>query len=142
MKTRILAVAVAFLASTALAGRCRAQVGVQANIPFEFAVGNTTLPPGEYQILPAIPGSDSVQWIRRADGSASVMVPIRVGLRGKKAESCLVFHRYGREYFLSQIWTEQESGQELNESQREKEIASRGASNEVAVVLPLSNVRR
>ena len=51
----------------------------------------------------------------------------------------LIFHRYGRSYFLAQIWNGEGKGQQLYKSESEKEMARTGARLEVAVLVkPLS----
>jgi hypothetical protein len=40
----------------------------------------------------------------------------------------LVFHRYGNEYFLSEVWTPgDEWGHRLSKTRREREIAATGS---------------
>ena len=52
--------------------------------------------------------------------------------------SKLVFHRYGSQYFLAQIWTAgNDRGQELPESGREREVAMDYPAQNVVVVAAL-----
>jgi hypothetical protein len=140
MKVRILAVAAALLASTILAGQCHAQDKVvQAKIPFAFVVGNQTLPAGEYRIEPALTSSNDVQLVRQLDGSnGALTMTTVVDQSGKDTERRLVFHCYGQEYFLSQIWVGGTLGRQLHESRREKELAITETPKEVAVLLGAS----
>jgi hypothetical protein len=47
----------------------------------------------------------------------------------------LIFHRYGDEYFLYQVWVQGESrGRELPPTKVEKELASNARSSTVAVL--------
>jgi hypothetical protein len=56
-----------------------------------------------------------------------------------KSEPVLVFHKYGNNYFLSEIWAGDSRGRQLFKSAREKELASEVTGSEVAVLLhPLS----
>lgn len=136
MKTRILAVALTLLLSTILAGQCRAQQAAQANIPFAFAVGDKTLPAGEYQIQAVLSVSNKVQSLRRSDGSESaIALTAEADPKGKVTKDKLVFNRYGHEYFLSQIWSGDGVGRQLQESRREKDLARGEAPNEVALLL-------
>jgi hypothetical protein len=137
MKTRIFPVtAAALLLSTIFVGQCYAQNPMKANVPFAFSVGSEALPAGQYQILRAFPGNASAQVIRRTDRSAGVVVLTLSADRKSEESKCeLIFHRYGDEYFLSQIWTGQRLGQEIRESDREKELAGRGTGSEVALLL-------
>jgi hypothetical protein len=141
MKKQALAVAVALVVSITAAGVCFAHRRVVlANIPFAFEAGNKTLPAGRYEIETVPTGAGTLQRIRLVDGDAQVTVhTIAVASAGRKSEPQLIFHRYGRGYFLAQIWNGEGKGQQLYKSAREKEMASTGARLEVAVLVkPLS----
>ena len=76
---------------------------VLAAVPFEFNVGNTTLPAGKYVITVLNPTSDRrILQVRSTDGRSSAMI-LTSGVIGKAADdSKLVFHRYGDRYFFAQ----------------------------------------
>ncbi len=78
---------------------------LRANIPFQFNVGDKTLPAGEYTVRQLNLHSDrAVFEIRRKDGSASVMVQMDF-VNGRAPESAkLTFHRYSNEYFFAEAW--------------------------------------
>lgn len=141
MTKQILTVAAA-LAFTALApAQSHAQYVTQAKVPFAFQVANTTMPAGEYQIGRALPSNKGVQQIRRADGSNATFVLTNPTESRNKADakSRLIFHCYGEECFLSEIWTGNGAGMKLEVSRREKEVSHAGAENELAVVsVPLT----
>jgi hypothetical protein len=140
MKMRIIGIAAALLSFTFVAGQCHAQTqGTQAKIPFAFVVGDKTLPAGEYAIAPALISSRDVQLIRELDGSSGTMIMTAVvDPNGDDAQPRLIFHRYGNEYFLWQIWASGTSGRELHESRREKELATTETPKEIAVLLGAS----
>ena len=103
-----------------------------ANIPFEFKVGNKTLPAGEYAVSQVNPASDRVVLqLRRKDGSASALVQMN-SVIGKAQESAkLIFHRYGNSYFFAQAWVDGETfGLEAPKSRVERAIGSELASSE------------
>jgi hypothetical protein len=85
---------------TAGAGLAQAQ-SVQATVPFNFAVGRTWLPAGTYEIsqtspdLIAIRNAKTQRQLALSIVQPGNMTPVR--------EGHLVFHRYGEEYFLSEI---------------------------------------
>jgi hypothetical protein len=88
---------------------CMAQSSnrVIATIPFEFNVGNETLPAGQYEFKnltrQAYPGNLVVRSMDAADGR-SVVIPALPNPATKAGDSVgLVFHRYGSSYFLSRI---------------------------------------
>lgn len=139
MKTEILAVAALVL--TALAPvPSRAQQLTQAKIPFAFQAGNTTMPADEYQVRRAFLESVTTELIRRTDSSASTFVLTNVvDSRDKKANPRLIFHCYGNQCFLSEIWVGSGQGLKLLQSRREQELLHAAAENELAVVsVPLT----
>ena len=98
------------------------------------------MPAGEYQIRRALPSNKAVQQIQRADSSASTFVLTNVTQnKERNAEPKLIFHCYGNECFLSEIWNGNGGGLKLMVSRREKELSRSSAENELAVVsLPLT----
>ena len=81
-----------------------------ANVPFQFNVGDTTLPAGEYIIAQTNPASDgAVLQIKTKDGSRSLLVQMSP-IAGKVADaSTLIFRRYGNKYFFCQAWIDGDS---------------------------------
>ncbi|PYX85616.1 MAG: hypothetical protein DMG70_02940 [Acidobacteria bacterium] len=106
-----------------------------ANVPFDFTVGATTLPAGQY-IVQYIGTSNKTLLIRGSLPNASVIV-LATDTEATKAaaQSLLVFHRYGQQYFLSRIVVEGSTrGHQLGRSKREVEMA-RNDTGEVLVLL-------
>jgi hypothetical protein len=136
MKTQALAVVVALTISVVAAGECFARPSVlHANIPFAFAVGDKWLPAGQYQIETVTTGSGTLQVIRRSSGGGGSTFFSTIALEAHDGNSKteLVFHRYGNEYFLSQIWNGEGKARQLIESNEEKEAAHTGSAIEVAL---------
>lgn len=102
---------------------------VKANIPFEFMVGSKTLPAGEYMVTPQT--TAGVLWVQNEETSDSAFALTNsVETLGYSDQTKLIFHRYGNQYFLSQIWTlGATAGRELPKSKVERE-ASQTASIE------------
>jgi hypothetical protein len=98
---------------------------VKAKIPFDFSVGDKKLPAGEYAFRRLSGFSDSkMMLVSSADASTSVFQSTsRTQILTPKNQSTLVFHRYGDQYFLEQIWSggEQE-GTQVPESRGERTI--------------------
>jgi hypothetical protein len=93
-----------------------------ANIPFQFSVGNKTLPAGEYTVRQVNPSSDNaVLQLRSKDGSASAMVQM-TSVIGKARESAmLIFNRYGNHYFFAQAWIDgEDSGLQAPKARAER----------------------
>jgi len=95
------------------------------NIPFDFIVGGKTLPAGDYTVEPNRRDSDQVWLVQSRDGHANVLfatLPVRASETQEKTR--LVFHKYGDQYFLSQIWTAGgNSGRELRMRRLERELS-------------------
>jgi hypothetical protein len=72
----------------------------RANVPFAFKVGTTQMPAGTYAIRNS-PASNVVT-VRNVQTGASAMVMGRQESPSKKTDK-LIFHRYGSQYFLTQI---------------------------------------
>jgi len=96
-----------------------------ANIPFEFSVGNKTLPAGEYTVRCLNPSSDlKVLQLRSRDGLVVAMV-LTNSVIGKSQETArLIFNRYGDDYFFTQAWMPADNtGMQAPKSRSEKRIA-------------------
>jgi hypothetical protein len=91
-------------------------------VPFNFTVGSTNLPAGQYTIEPI---GIARLIIRNADGDAiGTAVTVNVQSSTTQKQSQLMFRRYGNQYFLAQIWTEGDNqGRELIQSQIEQELS-------------------
>jgi hypothetical protein len=106
-----------------------------ANVPFDFTVGETTLPAGQY-IVQSVETSSKALVVRGSLSKASVMVlATDTEATRSAAQSLLVFHRYGQKYFLSRIVVEgSKRGHQLGRSKREVEMA-RNDTGEVFVLV-------
>jgi hypothetical protein len=103
-------------------------IAVRANVPFEFYVGNSKMPAGEYTIRESRFGSTFLQ-VRKDDGGNSAYVSSNAA-NPKSSESSaeLIFHRYNDDYFLSEVWsTGNEMGNRIGASKKELELV-KGAS--------------
>jgi len=135
MKKQVLAL-VGVLSLLLVAGSAFAQAGqIRANIPFNFTVGHTTLPAGNYSVS-TTGGTDSILVIRGLDGKALKLVGSHHVQASKFSDRTkLVFRCYGDRYFLAQVWTlGSQMGRELPKSPLESEIAMDAAAHEVVLV--------
>ena len=100
--------------------------GYKVQVPFEFAVGKHTLAAGEYQVSVVKPG---MLQVRRTDGAgiATVITANAGGGPSQDLRPRLIFHNYGNQYFLSQVWIDDVNpGHELLASAAELEYARAG----------------
>ena len=108
-----------------------------ANIPFDFSVAGKKLPAGKYWINRAQQGTgDTVIQISSTDGHSNITrFTIPVTAFNPVKDSSLVFHRYGDEYFLSEIWPAGGlTGRELPKSRAEREAERKAQDNGIAAM--------
>jgi electron transfer flavoprotein alpha/beta subunit len=97
---RIFAITLFAASSLAAAGNLSAQNHqMKANIPFAFTLGSKTLPAGRYTISSPLPDVVTV----RNDQNRMTAASAVYGSDKQSANSVLVFHRYGNQYFLEEI---------------------------------------
>jgi hypothetical protein len=104
-----------------------------ANVPFDFFIGETPMHAGNYTLRPAgfNPGEILMKDNNGVSSDFLMAIPLDNASGG---EWKLVFHRYGDEYFLSEIWNgTYKLG--LSKSKKERErTASNAAPVEVALM--------
>jgi hypothetical protein len=127
--TSLLSIGIALVAVAAVQAQDKT---VTANVPFSFYMGSSAMPQGTYKVDELAHGA--IVCMHSKDTVKSVTTHEIVGK--KQAEPArLVFHRYGQNYFLAEIWNGETSvGQALAASQREKELAQNGAAPTLAVI--------
>jgi len=142
MKTaRALITIVLLFTAATLFAQTESQRLMKVNVPFAFGVEDHSLPAGEYLVLTVTP-ERSIR-IVSTDGKHSAIVNTLPNYAKSPSEtSRLVFHRYGDEYFLAQVWT---AGQNVARnplsSKRAMEIASSGGKPQTFTVLALTDRR-
>jgi len=106
MKKHILPIlAIVGIAVMLVANPASADSGTElrASIPFDFTVGKTLMPAGQYTVRTDHIGS-GVLCIEARDGGRPVMIMTNTAYAAhSKNESSLVFQRYGNQYFLNEI---------------------------------------
>jgi hypothetical protein len=127
--------------AAALFAQTESQRLMKVNVPFAFSVEDHSLPAGEYLVLTVTP-ERSIR-IVSADGKLSTIVNTLPNYAKSPSEnSRMVFHRYGNEYFLAQVWT---GGQNVVRdplsSKRAMEIASSGGMPETKTIIALADRR-
>jgi len=112
-----------------------------ATVPFAFGVANVNLPAGNYTVS-ILPPYNMIQ-VQSADGrKVATITAIPSQKSANSTQAKLVFHRFGNEYFLAQVWT---AGQNVARnplsSKRAMEIATGGVAPQTFTVLALSDRR-
>ena len=110
---------------------------IKVSIPFNFTVGNQTLPAGDYTVLHSDVHAQSVVWLQSPDGKFVAIVGTHPRYALDPSPSTqLIFQHSGGGYFLSQFWTlGSSSGREVQLSKRAKELARNGSSGDVATIV-------
>jgi hypothetical protein len=103
---------------------------LRCTVPFAFQVGDRSLPRGDYNV-------ETEQAKIQIRGATTGALAIGNALQKTGNNPKLVFHRYGSEYVLSEVWTGS-TGRQLTQSRREKELKSREMATFETVVIPLS----
>ena len=114
--------------------KAQAQIvgNLEADIPFQFHVGNVKLPLGKYTIH-VLDNSDlTMMEISSTDGSSSALFEVRdAKTNTTPAKSELIFSKYGHRYFLEKLFDESNpSGSEVVKSGYEKRIAQAAAEGQ------------
>ena len=102
------------------------------NVPFDFTFGEKKLPAGQYTVGRAIQNSDDhVVSIADRDGrSKALQLSNAVFTTRENSRAVLVFHRYGDQYFLAQVWQARASvGRQFAVSKKERELNKQLAAN-------------
>ena len=104
-------------------------------VPFSFSVQDHSLPAGEYNIFTVLP--ERAIRITSTDGRHSAIVNTLPNYASSVSEnSRLIFHRYGDDYFLAQVWTlGQTVGRNPMLSKQAMERASSGSPLQTWTVL-------
>jgi hypothetical protein len=97
---------------------------ITAQIPFDFNLGDRKLPSGRYSIGRVRQGSDdAVLTVDDENGrSKAIRTSIPVRILDLTDHGKLVFHRYGDQYFLYQVWAAgTTTGRQFPKSRSERE---------------------
>lgn len=112
---------IAIFAAAAVSTPAQTATGVRANVPFDFVVGDKTIPAGR---IIASGGAAAVHGPFAITNYSQGKLALRNGRRmlgaGRTTEGKLVFHKYGNRYFLAQIWIPGSQAWELLKSKEEK----------------------
>jgi len=108
-------------------------IDMRANIPFDFRMGDTVMPAGEYRVQ----SERGVLILRGEDGSHPAATAIAISTLRPAAQKPgrLEFNRYGDSYFLTKVWDAlSTSGKALIKTPQEKEYAARNGLVQTASV--------
>jgi hypothetical protein len=120
------------LAALLWAPLLKAQESVEvAKVPFDFHVNNLTLPAGKYTVMTT---SDHVTIQLRNDGTGKSILFMPPGRTIGNLDPRLLFHCYGDNCFLAEIWVPNGPAYTMRKGSLESEIERGGLSATVAYV--------
>lgn len=106
-----------------------AQFQLLADVPFDFHVNGKLLPAGTYRVSSMQSAAVLVSAMEPSGPHAAALTHVAGGGTVKHGTSQLVFHRYGDNYFLRQVWRAgMEVGCDLPASRPEREVLFRAAN--------------
>jgi hypothetical protein len=113
----------AMFASAAVSTRAQATYGVRADVPFDFIVGDKTIPSGHITVHGMSAAHGGPLAIRNLDQGDLAMRAGRSVLGTDDSDQCkLVFHKYGNRYYLAQIWIPGYHAWEVMKSKEERSL--------------------
>lgn len=103
--------------------KAQSATGVRAHVPFDFTVGDKTLSAGRVTVHGADTSNAGPLSITNYEKGQSTFRMSRL-LRGPHTpeQGKLVFHKYGNQYFLAEVWIPGFQVLELAKSQSERAI--------------------
>ena len=115
---------------------------VYGHIPFNFMLGDVSMPAGDYNVTKLNVGNGRVFQVRDRDCENYALRFVNQLERMKApTDTVLVFNRYGgyggeESYFLSQIWVEgNNTGYEVIKHRAEREAAERAAKRDIITIV-------
>jgi hypothetical protein len=110
-------------ASAAVTTQAQAIHGLRANVPFDFVVGDQTIPAGHVSVQGVSAAGGGPLAIRNFDQGELAMRAGRPMLANNNADQCkLVFRKYGTRYYLAQIHIPGYKAWEVMKSKEEKSL--------------------
>ena len=109
---------------------------MKVTVPFEFTAGNVQLPAGEYVVEAMGPWGGSTLSVHNVNSNAgSVVVSNSCQSKKPASDAKLVFHRYGQQYFLAEVWNRNSySGSQIQINPRQTELAKNQSKDEVVLI--------
>ena len=103
---------------------------IRAMIPFDFMVRGKLLPAGKYDVKRIFDSPEGLMIQNEATHQTEVFETDPVDAQRTPTKARLVFHRYGDDYFLDEIWTPGVStGRELVPTRTERRLSRELARN-------------
>lgn len=118
-------------AAAAVSTKGQSTPRVKAEIPFEFVVGDKTLPAGEYWVLSTNQDGSALRIRNEKTSEGANRLTNSIEPRRSDTRARLVFHRYGQTYYLAEVW----AGGDATGRQLLRSNSERAVRNELARVM-------
>jgi len=112
----------AVIGSAALTIKAQSTYGVRANVPFEFNVGDKTLPAGKISAREMSANSGALAISNLDQSQHAIRIAHAIGTYRQTDRGKLVFRKYGNRYYLAQVWIPGYDPLELNKSKIERAL--------------------
>jgi hypothetical protein len=130
----LLPVVALLLALACTPAKSHAQItgNIEANIPFQFHVGDVKLPAGKYLIRVLDDSELTVMEISSVDGSISALFDVNaIQASSRPAKTELIFNKYGNSYYLAKLFDEGNAdGSRVLASRYEKRVSKATVATE------------
>jgi len=132
---RTMITTVLLLAAVSVAVKAQERPVLTAIVPFAFTLENTDLPAGTYTVSILYPFN--MIKVQSADGRKVAWIAVIPSLKSEESKQVkLVFHRFGNEYFLAQVWEQgSKVHRDLRSGNRARELARNGDGMQFITIL-------
>lgn len=93
--------------------QAHSQTPIRVSIPFDFAVGNHSLPAGKYEVSTVSDSNNLVWRVNNHQGQSAVLMTNPVSSAKADQECSFLFRKIGGEYSLVQFWLGGRSGRDV-----------------------------
>ena len=114
---------IAMFASASVSTRAQTAYGVRADVPFDFIVGDKTIPAGHITAQGVTTDMAGTLSIRNRDqGDLALRTGSKVPGTDDSDQCKLVFHKYGNHYYLAEVWIPGRQAWEVMKSKEERSL--------------------
>ena len=123
---RTMITTVLLLAAGSVAVKAQERPILTATVPFAFTLESTDLPAGTYTV--SILSPFNMIKMQSADGRKVAWIGVIPSMKSEESKQVkLVFHRFGNEYFLAQVWEQgSKVHRDLRSGKRARQLAQNG----------------
>jgi hypothetical protein len=93
--------------------QAHSQTQIRVNVPFDFTVGNHSLPAGQYEVSTVWDSNNLVWRVNNHQGQTAVLATNSLSSQKADHECSFLFRKIGGEYSLVQFWLGGRSGREV-----------------------------